>query len=868
MRFIHLKSILFFLCGALLHADGFISPASLAYTSRHPTLPNKNHIVDPRKKNHLEIFAHDGRKSVIDQRKKVLDFPNSEIVKAKFEFEAINSSLNHLKLKEEQVREMLDEAAKELEEFQKMEIEKKSERSNRSLLNARLQREYNLNFAPKKSTMDDTLEFVDDEKKSEGIENYSVEVDRFGITHLVRETLPIKKENITLNNNTGSLREIIAKSTPLTKSKTADETARIGKNDTSRTSSFDRYQLQRALLDTRLKMEKKQIQEQGDIFESSSVPDYEPNHKTLHTLNSKTRVETDSFGIAHIVGEAPTAIEEGLMLTKKTKELILEDKSLMKDMVSSEMTQIVEQDSSMIETLDPYLFQKSLLEARFQMESSAKEPRLENEEGEFEGKTEVNSFNAGEDQVSDQKTLTPSYIGIKVEMEDRISKKTEAPRELTLKSTPLMRAKVADEARRIVENGVSKTSDSDSYLLQRSLLEARLKMERKETQEKEKIFEPSAIVSNMKESTLENIPLMEDMTPNETTPIMEKDANRVETSDSYLFQRALLEARFKMENNARGTRLENEYREFEGKTGDPSNTGRDLVSNQKILQPSHSDIKIKMGDLASNKNTKILRELILKSTPLTKAKAADEAARIVENGLSKTSNFDPYLFQKALLEARLKMETRNNEENDIQKTVLISKRSVEETLQKSELSRNEKKVSKISENIIKTFTPDEGVGLLKNKEDTEILGFLFSRVFRGFVNGGKALWFGSRAVSGDETKLETISAVVDSTQSFVSVLPAVAALGLKQGERMQKFVEKVSLENSRKQEQTKEISDEKKVKEFLAKGKEELKDLEEIIMESKQQRTEARIVLAQEKETSKASTTQTEQLSKILHFIR
>ena len=68
--------------------------------------------------------------------------------------------------------------------------------------------------------------------------------------------------------------------------------------------------------------------------------------------------------------------------------------------------------------------------------------------------------------------------------------------------------------------------------------------------------------------------------------------------------------------------------------------------------------------------------------------------------------------------------------------MLISKRSVEETLQKSELSCNEKKVSKISENIIKTFTPDEGVGLLKKKEDTEILGCWFSRVVRGFVNGG------------------------------------------------------------------------------------------------------------------------------------
>jgi len=189
------------------------------------------------------------------------------------------------------------------------------------------------------------------------------------------------------------------------------------------------------------------------------------------------------------------------------------------------------------------------------------------------------------------------------------------------------------------------------------------------------------------------------------------------------------------------------------------------------------------------------------------------------------------------------------------------------------------------------------VNSLMEKKDDEILVYLVCCSIQGVFDGSRALLYGFQAVNGKKTKSKIISAVADSLKSFVAIFPAVTALGIKQGERVRKFIEKVTLENARKREHANEISEEtNEMRKFIekvtlenARKREQANEISEETNELRkesffaekgeskvtkktitksEQLVEFRRIVGEKKERSKATTTKTKERNKILHFIQ
>lgn len=346
------------------------------------------------------------------------------------------------------------------------------------------------------------------------------------------------------------------------------------------------------------------------------------------------------------------------------------------------------------------------------------------------------------------------------------------------------------------------TGGDEAELFQRSLLAERLRMEMIK-----RLGSPLEVV--------------------DVAPVVEEYKPPQPLISTFAFQRSLLEARLAMEANA--------SRRIKDTLDDTGKEDVLKILTEPVIETPSVSIREDSDEESSvsNENESVGKEHPAASVTVD-AIGAPKSAEIISN----------YAFHRSLLKARLEMENRKQRESrsyaEVKKTNIAeiiattaeateecTKSSVVREVEISTVGINEaslvepleetkpltvlpppeprKKVKRpsywetlsaedVSSNLVKSFTPEKGLRELNKEPEADLLGFAASRLAWGFVEGGKAAFFGVKAVAGQNTEEEALLAAGEATQKLVSALTAFTSLGLKQGKRAQEYYEKAKAE--------------------------------------------------------------------------
>ena len=120
---------------------------------------------------------------------------------------------------------------------------------------------------------------------------------------------------------------------------------------------------------------------------------------------------------------------------------------------------------------------------------------------------------------------------------------------------------------------------------------------------------------------------------------------------------------------------------------------------------------------------------------------------------------------------------------------------------------------KITSLVMKSVTPEKGLGELNEEADADLLAFAASQLASGLIQGGKAAFFSVKAAARERTEEPAVAAASEATQKLVSALAALTALGFRGAERGLEYAQKVNAERveaAKKAEAARKVEEEKK----------------------------------------------------------